>query len=281
MSHHGNPAEHSHGASAYGSAGHGSAGHGAYSHGGRPPMPTAKDTHGKIQGQRPGEVAEGDSQFHYALYTVFAREGAANPAATGAEATAELEALVAELEAKGVITRGFYDVSAMRNDADVMVWVHGAVPEDLQAAIRSFRRTAAFSGTKIVWSTMGVHRDAEFSAGHTPTFAKGIAPEQWVCVYPFVRSFDWYTINPEKRRDVMKSHGMKGIDFPEVLPNTIATFGLNDYEWLIALEAPELVLIVDLMRSFRNTEARHFVREEIPFYTGRRIEAAEVAQVIA
>lgn len=291
MSHHGNPAEHTHTSSTQSSTGHGSsygAGHSAYSHGsagrghgGRPPMPTAKDAHGKIQGQRPGEVAEGDSQFHYALYTVFAREGAADLAATSPEGTAELEALVAELEGKGVITRGFYDVSAMRNDADVMVWVHGAVPEDLQAAIRSFRRTKAFSGTKIVWSTMGVHRDAEFSAGHTPTFAKGIAPEKWVCVYPFVRSLDWYTINPEKRREVMKNHGMKGIDFPEVLPNTIATFGLNDYEWLIALEAPELVLLVDLMRSFRNTEARHFVREEVPFYTGRRIEAAEIAQVIA
>lgn len=291
MSHHGNPAEHTHTSSSQGSTGHGAsygAGHSAYSHGsagrghgGRPPMPTAKDAHGKIQGQRPGEVAEGDSQFHYALYTVFAREGAADPAATSPEASTEIEALVAELEGKGVITRGFYDVSAMRNDADVMVWVHGAVPEDLQAAIRSFRRTKAFSGTKIVWSTMGVHRDAEFSAGHTPTFAKGIAPEKWVCVYPFVRSLDWYTINPEKRREIMKNHGMKGIDFPEVLPNTIATFGLNDYEWLIALESPELVLIVDLMRSFRNTEARHFVREEIPFYTGRRIEAAEIAQVIA
>lgn len=262
-------------------SGHGS--HGSYSHGshGRPPMPTAKDAQGKIQGQRPGEVAEGDSQFHYALYTVFARDTTPAGDIRSAEATAELEALTAQLEAQGVTLRGYYDVSAMRNDADVMVWVHGAVPEDLQAAIRQIRRTAAFSGTKIVWSTMGVHRDAEFSAGHTPTFAKGIAPEAWVCVYPFVRSLDWYTINPEKRREVMKNHGLKGIDFPEVLPNTIATFGLNDYEWLIALEAPELVLLVDLMRSFRNTEARHYVREEIPFYTGRRIPASEVAEVLA
>jgi len=53
------------------------------------------------------------------------------------------------------------------------------------------------------------------------------------------------------------------------------------YEWLIALESPELVLLVDLMRSFRNTEARHYIREEIPFYTGRRIEASEVAGVLA
>lgn len=272
LSHHGS----------YGSDTSGSSAHGAHSYA-RPAgmRPTAKDADGKIQGQRPGEVAEGDTQFHYALYTVFAREGKASDTATGAEATAELEQVVANLAAKGVTLRGFYDVSAMRNDADIMVWIHGAAPEDLQAAIRDLRRTDALSGTKIVWSTMGVHRDAEFSARHTPTFAKGIAPEAWVCVYPFVRSYDWYTMNPEKRRDVMKNHGLKGVDFPEVLPNTIATFGLNDYEWLIALEAPELVLIVDLMRSFRNTEARHFIREEIPFYTGRRIPAAEVAGVLA
>ncbi|GGH59778.1 hydrogen peroxide-dependent heme synthase [Rothia aerolata] len=266
-------ADQAHGHSAYSGYSHG--------HGGAGQRPTAKDANGKIQGQRPGEVAEGDSQFHFALYTVFAREGAPAENASSAEAVAELETVVKNLEAKGVTTRGFYDVSAMRNDADVMVWVHGATPEDLQAAIRDFRRTAAFSGTKIVWSTMGVHRDAEFSAGHTPSFAKGIDPEKWVCVYPFVRSYDWYTINPEKRREIMKNHGLKGVDFPEVLPNTIAAFGLNDYEWLIALEAPELVLLVDLMRSFRNTEARHYVRDELPFYTGRRIEAAEVAQVIA
>lgn len=253
----------------------------AYSHGHGASMPTAKDAHGKIQGQRPGEPAELDDQFHYSIHTVFARDSQPADNASSEAATEELNKVVERLESNGVTVRGFYDVSAMRNDADVMVWVHGATPEDLQAAIRDLRRTAAFSGTKIVWSTMGVHRDAEFSNNHTPSFAKGIAPERWICVYPFVRSYDWYTINPEKRREIMKNHGMKGVDFREVLPNTIATFGLNDYEWLIALESPELVLLVDLMRSFRNTEARHYVREEIPFYTGRRIEASEVAGVLA
>lgn len=279
MAHHGNPHEHQNLASSAG--GHPAYTHGAHGGHGSPAMPTAKDAQGKIQGQRPGQVAEGDSQFHYALYTVFTRDGVADDAAQSAGALEQLTAVVEQCQARGVTVRGFYDVSAMRSDADVLVWLHGAVPEDLQETVRQLRRTTAFSGTKIVWSTMGVHRDAEFSAGHTPSFAKGIAPEKWVCVYPFVRSYDWYTLNPEKRREIMKNHGLKGIDFPEVLPNTIAAFGLNDYEWLIALEAPELVLLVDLMRSFRNTEARHYVRDELPFYTGRRIDIADVAQVIA
>jgi chlorite dismutase len=35
------------------------------------------------------------------------------------------------------------------------------------------------------------------------------------------------------------------------------------------------------MRHLRSTEARNHVREEIPFYTGRRVSAAEVAEVLA
>ena len=50
---------------------------------------------------------------------------------------------------------------------------------------------------------------------------------------------------------------------------------------ILALEAPELVDLVDMMRHFRNTEARLHVREEIPFYTGRRVNAADVAEVLA
>lgn len=250
-------------------------GYGATGHGSHPGQPQ------KVQGQVPGAPAEGDSQLYYALYTVFARDTAPVADVTGAAATAELEQLEEALKAEGVTLRGFYDVSAMRDNADIMVWIHGEKPEALQAAVRKIRRTAAFSGTKIVWSTMGVHRDAEFTRQHAPCFAKGIAPESWVCVYPFVRSWDWYYMNAERRAEMLKNHGMKGRDFPQVLANTIATFGLNDYEWVLALEAPELVDLVDMMRHFRNTEARLYVREETPFYTGRRIPAAEIVQVLA
>ena len=94
-------------------------------------------------------------------------------------------------------------------------------------------------------------------------------------------SSDLYYMNPERRAEMLKNHGMKAIDFPQILANTVATFGMNDYEWVLALEAPQLVDLVDMMRHFRNTEARLHVREETPFYTGRRIEADEVAEVLA
>jgi len=55
-----------------------------------------------------------------------------------------------------------------------------------------------------------------------------------------------------------------------VRANTVSSFGLNDYEWLLAFEADELERIVDLMRHLRGAEARRHTREELPFLTGIR-----------
>ena len=57
-------------------------------------------------------------------------------------------------------------------------------------------------------------------------------------------------------------------DYPDVRANTVASFALGDYEWILAFEADELHRIVDLMRHLRGSETRRHVREEVPFYTG-------------
>ena len=79
---------------------------------------------------------------------------------------------------------------------------------------------------------------------------------------------------------MLADHGLKGRDYPQVLSNTVAAFALGDYEWLLALEADELVDLTDLMRHLRATEARRHVRVEIPFYTGHRIDVASLPRVL-
>ena len=224
-------------------------------------------------------AAAGNEEQFFTLWTVFKRS--ATPKAPVSDGAVEaFEALAKELGANNVTLRGLYDVSAMRVDADVMVWLHGSAPEALQAALRQIRRTELFAGTEIAWSAMGVHRDAEFSKNHWPSFARGIDPEAWICVYPFVRSYEWYLLPAEERGKMLRDHGMLGREFPQVLANTVASFALGDWEWILGLEAPNLVDLVDMMRHLRSTEARNHVREEVPFYTGRRIPAADVAEVL-
>ncbi len=220
---------------------------------------------------------ESAEQF-FTLWTVFKRSA---EVARGADAAADFDALTTRLAEDSVIYRGGYDVSAMRADADIMVWLHGPRPEALQRAVRDIRRSALFAGTDIVWSAMGVHREAEFAKNHTPAFSRGVAPAEWLCVYPFVRSYEWYLLPDAERGAMLRDHGLLGRDFPQVISNTVSSFALGDWEWILGLEAPELVDLVDLMRHLRATEARHHVREEIPFYTGRRVSAAEIAEVLA
>ena len=222
------------------------------------------------------ETAVSESEaLGYTLWAVLRRDPG-RPARNG-----DLTSAIAKVEASGVTLRGFYDVSSIRADADLMVWLHGPAPEKLQAALRTLRRADSLVGLLPTWNVLGVHREAEFNPLHTPAFMRGAEPQRWLTVYPFVRSYDWYLLPADERRAMLADHGRKGATHRSVLSNTVAAFGLGDYEWILALEAPELVDLVDLMRHLRETDARRHVREETPFYVGRRIEVDEIAEVLA
>ncbi|GGC59704.1 chlorite dismutase family protein [Hoyosella rhizosphaerae] len=183
-----------------------------------------------------------------------------------------LDEFLASLEDKGVVVRGLYDVSGLRADADYMIWTHADNIEALQAAYQDFRRTTVLGrASDAVWSVAALHRPAEFNKSHIPAFIAGEEPGAYICVYPFVRSYEWYLLPDGERRTMLADHGKAARGYPDVRANTVSSFALGDYEWILAFEAPELHRIVDLMRDLRATEARLHVREEIPFYTGPRV----------
>lgn len=180
----------------------------------------------------------------------------------------------ADLDQGGKVTvRGIYDVSSIRAEADIMIWWLAEDFRDIQFAYNAFRReTLLGQATEAFWVGTGVHRPSEFNKQHLPAFVMGVEPADWITVYPFVRSYDWYTMDPAERGKILREHGETARPFPDVLANTVSAFALGDYEWLLAFEADDLGRIVDLMHQMRYTEARHHVRVEIPFFTGRRVE---------
>jgi chlorite dismutase len=223
-------------------------------------------------GKRPGQgksARDLNDVIRYTMWSVYrVVPGAPAP-------TASVGALVTDVAAGDVVLRGAYDVGGLRADADVMLWWHGPSAESLQGA---YRAIGALAGQRLepVWSQMALHRPAEFNRSHVPAFLAEEQPRAWVCVYPFVRSYEWYLLEDSERRAMLVEHGQMGRDYPDVRANTVAAFALGDYEWLLAFEADELYRIVDLMRHLRGSTARRHVREETPFYTGRRIEPADV-----
>ncbi len=226
-----------------------------------------------------GKLAkEINDTIRYAMWSVFKLDRVLGDTDRAAEA-AEVDALVARLGDDDVVVRGSYDVSGIRADADLMVWWHASTAEALQVAYNAFRRTALGSRMAPVWSQTALHRPAEFNRSHIPAFMADEEVRDWVCVYPFVRSYEWYLLPEDERRDMLKEHGMQARPYPDVRANTVASFALGDYEWMLAFEADELHRIVDLMRELRASRARRHVREEVPFYTGRKRTWDELTQL--
>jgi chlorite dismutase len=213
-----------------------------------------------------------NSTIRYLMFSVFQVQ----PGVLGEDRTKaidEARAFFADLEGKGVVVRGVYDVAGLRADADFMIWTHAETIEQLQAAYADFRRSTELGrASDPVWSNAALHRPAEFNKSHIPAFLAGEEPGRYICVYPFVRSYDWYLLPEAERRKMLVDHGVQARAYPDVRANTVSSFALGDYEWILAFEAPELHRIVDLMRELRATEARRHVREEVPFFTGPRVE---------
>ncbi|MBK5217782.1 MAG: chlorite dismutase family protein [Propionibacteriales bacterium] len=223
-----------------------------------------------------GKLAkEINDTIRYTMWSVFKLERVLGDADRAAEA-AEVESLVEKLVGDDVVVRGTYDVSGLRADADLMIWWHAPSADLLQGAYNAFRRTALGSRMTPVWSQTAVHRPAEFNKSHIPAFMAEEQVRNYVCVYPFVRSYDWYLLPDEERRDMLTEHGMGARDYPDVRANTVPSFALGDYEWILAFEADDLHRIVDLMREMRSSETRLHVRTEIPFYTGRSHTVSEL-----
>jgi chlorite dismutase len=177
------------------------------------------------------------------------------PTDNSQQAEEEMRSFSAMLAENDIELRGSYDLRGLRGDADLLLWLHAPKAESIQLA--------------------------EFNRSHVPGFMLGKPAKDWLCFYPFVRSFDWYLLPDQERREMLMDHGIAGGKYPGIVANTVASFGLGDYEWLLALESDDLHEIVDMMRALRYTKARLHVREEVPFYTGKRFELESIGSLFA
>ena len=111
----------------------------------------------------------------YALYPVFVATDDFREALADVDdlrdAVQEVENLNKAWEGR-VDVRGTYSTVGFRADADLMLWLIGSSPQDVQRFLVEFKRTAAGRLLELTWTFMGVVKPAEFTADHAPAFVK-------------------------------------------------------------------------------------------------------------
>ncbi len=213
----------------------------------------------------------------FASYAIFKRRPLLEDDQDAARLAAEVEDLIGKA-ADNVHLRGVYSTTGFTAKADVIFWFTSNSSDRIQDLLVELRRTALGRTLDPVDTFLGIVQPAEFAKDHQPAFVKGAEPKRYMTVYPFVRTPEWYLLDPKERGRLLREHGEAGREYPDILANTTSAFGLGDFEWILCFEADGPERIVELIRRLRATEARRFTKVEIPFYTGIKKELSEVVQ---
>jgi len=253
------------------------------------------------------------SETTYAVYWLFKTDPAFLRLEEEQQRASKAEFLAAiEGREPSVKLRGMYSTIGFRPDVDLMMWVYGVDLDAIQRLAVSLRKSGLGKYLITREAYVGVVAGGRYDPAHSPAFMQGAAPKKYISVYPFVKTAEWYLLPYERRRDLMAEHGIVGRKYavprdkiaPEnelagagrgttavaeapaktetdeegggVLANTVDSFGLGDYEFILANESDDPAEISRMMETLRATEVRRYTKLDVPIFLGRLGEPAEV-----
>jgi chlorite dismutase len=93
-------------------------------------------------------------------------------------------------------------------------------------------------------------------------------PRDYLVVYPFTKSTDWYLQSREERQAIMNGHMKVGHKYPTVRQLLAYSFGLDDQDFVVAYDMDDLAAFGGLVRELRGTESRRSTVRDTPLLLG-------------
>jgi chlorite dismutase len=193
---------------------------------------------------------------------------------------AEDFANVLEQPGEGVTVRGVYSTMGLRPDVDLIIWVHAPKLDQLTTLAARLDKTAIGAALRRAQGYIGAAGMSQYDPNHGPAFLKGIASKRYLSVYPFTKTPDWFLLDFAERRRLMLEHGEMGREFPDILTNTVNSFGVQDQEFIVALEDDDPNQIIKMVQKLRGAEVRKWTAVDTPIYLGEKKPVRDVLEDI-
>jgi chlorite dismutase len=168
-----------------------------------------------------------------------------------------------------------YSLVGTRADADLLLW---CVAEDLDALRELEQRlasTSLWSYSTRPYAYLAARRRSQYLAGHEHAgseHARGTAGPvgdmPYVVVYPMTKKRAWYALPREERTRIMGAHFAVGHTYPDIRIHTGYSFGIDDQEFVVAFEVPDVRRFLSLVADLRETESSAFTERETPIFVG-------------
>ncbi|HUO83506.1 MAG TPA: chlorite dismutase family protein [Thermoanaerobaculia bacterium] len=187
------------------------------------------------------------------------------------EARTELAAI---LESDDLIVLG-YSTLGLKKDADFLLWRIGFELDPLQEMSRRIRDCRLGRYLEVSASFLSMTKHSQYVREHVHEGQEGrrlrIVPGRanYLFVYPFVKTRDWYLLPIQERQRIMNEHIAIGHKYPTVKINTTYSFGLDDQDFVVAFETDSPADFLDLVQDLRETESSRYTMRDTPMYTCR------------
>jgi chlorite dismutase len=167
----------------------------------------------------------------------------------------------------------FLQVFPTGHRADLLVWcaVRG---EDPQASVAFFEHYArSFMGLRVlarpVDTLWGYTQPSPYTKARSNQEIDPFAEQrkQFLVVYPFVKTTEWYRLERDARQGMMNAHIRVGKQFEEITQLLLYSFGVQDQEFVVVYETDDLRRFSRLVADLRRTDARVFTERDAPLHT--------------
>jgi chlorite dismutase len=180
-----------------------------------------------------------------------------------------------------------YSLVGTRADADLLLW---CVADDLDALRELEQRLAStrlWAYSTRPYAYLAARRRSPYLGGHdhagsehARAAAGPVGDTPYVVVYPMTKKRSWYALPHEERTRIMGAHFATGHKYPDIRIHTGYSFGIDDQEFVVAFEVPDVRRFVALVADLRETESSAYTERETPIFVGAAMPLAAALDAI-
>ena len=165
-----------------------------------------------------------------------------------------------------------YTTMGIRADAEIMFWRVSYRMENFQEMTTKMYRTGLGKYLIQTYSYFSQTKKSMYMDIFNPEHEEDrthIIPgkAKYLFIYPFTKKREWYLLTKFARQGIMDEHIFIGNKYPSVKLNTTYSFGIDDYEFVVAFETDSPDDFVDLVMDLRETEGSRFTEEDTPIFS--------------
>ncbi|HKR74474.1 MAG TPA: chlorite dismutase family protein [Candidatus Nitrosocosmicus sp.] len=171
-----------------------------------------------------------------------------------------------------------YSTIGLRHESEFMIWTISPSLENIQVLSSKIYTTILGKYIEPVSTFLSLTRTSTYSNQVKLGFETDKDPLQYVIVYPFIKSREWYLLPFERRKEMMDEHIKVGRKYPDIFLNTTYSFGIDDQDFMLAFETNSLSRFQNLIIELRETQVSRYIIKDTPMIPCVRKDMGDIVK---